>query len=367
MYKRQALLKRESHDDLLSRLQAQFADVPEIAVAELPAPQQLVYEAHSASIQAQTPLSANRKAYARWWTASFSSLTRGLEAGSPTEESSTDAGIDAASPADLDDEDADSWGEHAQGSYQRFPKGARYGTLLHDLLEWQTQQGWPLLHHHSTPDDTTQSAWQQLLQRKTRGLGLSESDIMLLLEWLRQIAQCPLPLNSAVPGVAPLVLHRLTGLSVWPEMEFNFSAAGVASDGMDRLICQHVLPDLPRPALQTRELQGMLTGFMDLVCEHDGRYWVVDYKSNWLTAYDSAALNAAVLDKRYDVQYVLYLLALHRLLQSRLPGYDYDTHIGGAVYVFLRGIHSEGAGVHAMRPPRALIEQLDAAFARGLA
>jgi exodeoxyribonuclease V beta subunit len=107
----------------------------------------------------------------------------------------------------------------------------------------------------------------------------------------------------------------------------------------------------------------MLTGFMDLVFEHEGHYWVLDYKSNWLDTYDSESLNAAVLDKRYDVQYVLYLLALHRLLSSRLPHYHYDIHIGGAVYVFLRGIQSAGAGVHAMKPPFELIAQLDNEFA----
>jgi len=60
---------------------------------------------------------------------------------------------------------------------------------------------------------------------------------------------------------------------------------------------------------------------------------------------------------------VLYLLALHRLLSSRLPNYNYDTHIGGAVYVFLRGIQSTGAGVHGIKPPFELIVQLDSEFA----
>jgi exodeoxyribonuclease V beta subunit len=67
-----------------------------------------------------------------------------------------------------------------------------------------------------------------------------------------------------------------------------------------------------------------------------------------------------VLDHRYDVQYVLYTLALHRLLQVRLPHYDYDHHMGGAVYVFMRGIDPAGGGVHLHRPARALIEALDA-------
>jgi exodeoxyribonuclease V beta subunit len=121
----------------------------------------------------------------------------------------------------------------------------------------------------------------------------------------------------------------------------------------------------PRPALQARVMQGMLTGSLDLVLQHDGRYWVVDYKSNKLPSYDPATLQDAVLHKRYDVQYVLYTLALHRLLKVRLPNYDYDQHMGGAVYVFLRGINAEGAGVHLHRPPQALIEALDDLFTNG--
>jgi exodeoxyribonuclease V beta subunit len=111
-------------------------------------------------------------------------------------------------------------------------------------------------------------------------------------------------------------------------------------------------------------MQGMLTGFMDLVLQHDGRYWVMDYKSNKLPHYQAPQLLQAVLDKRYDVQYVLYVLALHRLLKSRLPDYHFETHIGGAVYIFLRGINDANAGVHALCPDFALIDQLDQLFAQ---
>jgi len=134
---------------------------------------------------------------------------------------------------------------------------------------------------------------------------------------------------------------------------------------LDRHIQAHVFEGTPRPALQARVMQGMLTGSLDLVLQHDGRYWVVDYKSNKLPSYDPATLQDAVLHKRYDVQYVLYTLALHRLLKVRLPNYDYAQHMGGAVYVFLRGINAQGAGVHLHRPPQALIEALDDLFAFG--
>ena len=111
----------------------------------------------------------------------------------------------------------------------------------------------------------------------------------------------------------------------------------------------------------------MLKGFIDLVVEHEGRYYVIDYKSNWLgpddAAYTAAAMAQEILAKRYELQYVLYLLALHRLLKLRLPGYDYETHMGGALYLFLRGSQAPTRGIHAERPPRALIESLDRLFA----
>ncbi|KXS53777.1 MAG: exodeoxyribonuclease V beta subunit, partial [Marinobacter sp. T13-3] len=102
------------------------------------------------------------------------------------------------------------------------------------------------------------------------------------------------------------------------------------------------------------------------VFEHNGQYYVLDYKSNALgesdSAYTDQAMGEALLDKRYDLQYVLYLLALHRLLKARLPDYDYDRDVGGAVYLFLRGIESPTGGAFVDKPPRALMEQLDSLF-----
>jgi exodeoxyribonuclease V beta subunit len=178
------------------------------------------------------------------------------------------------------------------------------------------------------------------------------------------VVQTPLPLQEL--NAAPLTLRDLSTEHMWPEMEFNLEVNHVSATALDQLIQRHVFEGSPRPALQARVMQGMLTGSMDLVLQHDGRYWVADYKSNKLPSYDPLTLQDAVLHKRYEVQYVLYTLALHRLLKVRLPGYDYAQHMGGAVYLFLRGIHAEGAGVHVCRPPQALIEALDDLFARQL-
>jgi len=190
----------------------------------------------------------------------------------------------------------------------------------------------------------------------------------MLLPWLEKIISTPLPLLSADTApellAAPLVLQRLQPEHLWAEMEFSLPVGQLSSMELDGLIQRHVLPGQGRPALQAKVMQGMLTGFMDVVLQHEGRFWVLDYKSNLLNDYSPQPLSEAILAKRYEVQYVLYTLALHRLLQSRLPNYHYEQHMGGAVYLFLRGVDSPQAGVHALRPAWALIDELDQLFAK---
>ena len=93
---------------------------------------------------------------------------------------------------------------------------------------------------------------------------------------------------------------------------------------------------------------------------------MIDYKSNRLPGYGRAELQASILAHRYELQYTLYLVALHRLLAARLPGYDYERHVGGAAYLYLRawsqGAAADGTGWWIDKPPRALIEALDAAL-----
>ena len=112
----------------------------------------------------------------------------------------------------------------------------------------------------------------------------------------------------------------------------------------------------------------MLMGFADLVFEHDGRYWVLDYKTNHLgsqdTDYTPAALNEAMATHRYDVQAAIYLLALHRLLRARLgAAYQPARQLGGAVYFFLRGIHGPARGCVAVPAAPDLLAGLDTMLA----
>jgi len=153
-------------------------------------------------------------------------------------------------------------------------------------------------------------------------------------------------------------------------MEFWFPSDGLQAGLIDSLCRQHLQIGRPRPTLPERELKGLLMGFADLVFEHEGRYWVLDYKSNALGSrdadYTQDAMETAMLEHRYDVQAAIYLLALHRLLRSRLgAAYAPEHHLGGAIYLFLRGVHSPTAGCCHVAPPLALLNELDGMLASG--
>ncbi|MCG7585130.1 PD-(D/E)XK nuclease family protein, partial [Photobacterium sp. OFAV2-7] len=111
-------------------------------------------------------------------------------------------------------------------------------------------------------------------------------------------------------------------------------------------------------------VSGMLKGFIDLVFEHQGRYYVLDWKSNHLgddpEVYRGDNLKQAMADHRYDLQYQLYALALHRFLKSRKADYDYEQHFGGVYYLFLRGVRSESnSGIFNARPSLELLTELE--------
>jgi exodeoxyribonuclease V beta subunit len=108
-----------------------------------------------------------------------------------------------------------------------------------------------------------------------------------------------------------------------------------------------------------------MKGFIDMVFEHDGRFYLADWKSNFLgnrkEQYHRDRLTEAMLEHHYLLQYHLYVMALHRYLLLRQPDYDYHCHFGGVYYLFLRGMEPAwGAdyGVYCDRPEKELVERL---------
>jgi exodeoxyribonuclease V beta subunit len=232
-----------------------------------------------------------------------------------------------------------------------FPRGAGPGTFLHGLFEWAGTEGFAKTH--ATPDAIDSTVGRRCNLRSW------EAWIEPLSAWLKSYLSTPLRFDGTAVSLCDLSTYQV-------EMEFWFASQSVNIQQLDKLVRQHTLKGEPRPILNPGQLNGMFKGFIDLTFEHQGRYYVADYKSNWLgrsdDSYDAAAMAETMLGKRYDLQLCLYLLALHRQLKLRLRDYDYDRHMGGAVYLFVRGHHSASQGVHFERPPRELIEHMDRLF-----
>jgi len=230
--------------------------------------------------------------------------------------------------------------------WHRFPRGALPGNFLHGQLEWLAGEGFALAE---------QPGLQQALKRRCEreGWGHRADDV---LAWLQRVCATPLPpLGVALSGIA----------APQAEMEFWLPIAALRASAVDALCRQHILPGQARPALPERALHGLLMGFADLVFSHGGRHGVLDYKSNALGSRDAdytlPAMQAAVLDHRYDVQAALYLLALHRLLKHRLGArYRPEAQLHGAVFLFLRGIAGPAAGACPIPVPPALLAGLEA-------
>ncbi len=338
-------------------LRQALGDCDGIAVLPAPQPQGERYAAAGgAPALGREPLLA-QAARPPWWIASYSAL-----------KVATDGAVSAlrvpetATESTYIEERAEEIAElppappSAGGTLHDFPRGPGPGSFLHGLLEWAGREGFAAVC--AAPQDLV-----GVIARRCAPRGWS-AWAQPLADWLARWLAQPLDLRQLAPEAVPVAPADLDTLQV--EMEFWFSATQVDAQKLDTLVTAHTLGGASRPVLEPRQLNGMLKGFIDLVFEHEGRYYVADYKSNRLGAgdadYTPQALRAEVLRHRYELQYTLYLFALHRLLRARLPDYDYDRHVGGAVYVFLRGLAAPSQGLHMERPPRALMDALDRLF-----
>lgn len=266
---------------------------------------------------------------ANWQVASFSSLSRDVHSG-------VQAGQAPGRVKGIED--------CALG----FPAGNRVGSYLHLLLErldFQQNVETQVLEH------SRRIAARFTIRHDEWGGKAGQ--------WLSRVVQTPL--SSELPG---LRLERIGWGERLSELAFNFSTHRVEIDALNGLLEQAA--GGPVSAIQARVFEGMVTGVIDLVFVFQGRYYIADYKSNFLGSlfddYQPAKLLQAVLERRYDLQYLLYTLALHRYLSARIEDYQYQRHFGGVFYLFLRGMHPQletGNGVFFNRPEQALVERLD--------
>ncbi|WP_457668371.1 exodeoxyribonuclease V subunit beta [Thiolapillus sp.] len=269
-----------------------------------------------------------------WWLSSFSALTRNLRHGGIT----------------LPDRDGEELQHQETARQLRFslPAGAAAGNLLHEIFEHLD---------FSDPD------WQQALQRPLAGFGPLPEGFQRadLVDWLQEVLDTPLSTG--------LTLSRLQWGQTLRETAFYFPMLNGNAGELGKILAGHRGQDRPVELPATRSLRGMMHGFIDLIFEWQGRYYVADYKSNFLGArlqdYMPQMIENSMQQAFYDLQYLLYSLALHRYLQVNLDDYRPDTHFGGVYYFYLRGMSAESdTGVYHRMLSEDLLQQLDTLFGR---
>ena len=256
------------------------------------------------------------------------------------------------------------------------PTGAKFGTLVHAVLE--------------TADPFAADLAAEL-----------ESQICLHSAWwpvdvpAAELAAAMVPMHDTPLGPLAngLTLRQIGLPDRLRELDFEFPLAGgdlreatpnIRLADVGHLLRDHLLADDPlapyadrliSDALGGQSLRGYLSGSVDAVLRIAGHYLVVDYKTNWLgdgdrplTAadYDRPRLAEAMLHSDYPLQALLYSVVLHRFLRWRQPGYEPDRHLGGVLYLFVRGmcgpatpiVDGHPAGVFSWQPPATLVTAL---------
>jgi exodeoxyribonuclease V beta subunit len=234
-----------------------------------------------------------------------------------------------------------------------FPHGTRPGTCLHQILQ--------------ELDFSTLDSMPDIVTTKLRAFSIHNFDEVVC-EMIRKTVSVPLE-----PDRPDFTLSRVGSPARLQEMEFLFPMSAVTPAKLAKVFTegrQHLDGPIPSAIdrLQFRPVSGFMKGFIDLVFEFEDRFYLVDWKSNWLgaslDAYANAAIQTEMTRRFYTLQLSIYTVALDRFLRARKTGYDYEKHFGGAYYLFLRGIEPDrsGFGIHRAKPPADFVEKLSKVF-----
>jgi exodeoxyribonuclease V beta subunit len=315
--------------DVGAKLRQQFENSDAVTVEDLPEKRKPQVLSRREDVAAFEPRIFRGEIDRSWAVASYSSLVSGRtrEPETPDDDSiEIEIETEPLLPAQ---------GIHA------FPGGTRAGTCLHKIFEKIDFQA---------PEQLRPLIAQQLSQFRISGFDEVVEDV------ISRTLQTPL-------GEPSFTLSKIS--TRLPELEFTFPVRQLTAVRLQALLG---IIDFPTALghLRFGTVNGFLKGFVDLVFEHGGKFYFLDWKSNWLGSdasfYARENLAAAMAENFYTLQMSIYALALHRYLARRLPNYEYETNFGGAFYIFLRGIDHASRGVFDWRPTRKFIEKLDAVF-----
>lgn len=289
---------------------------------------------------------------------------------SAAEEMPEDYDFDAEDvPFEEQEEQAKSAPGHV--SIFNFPAGKRTGKCWHSIFEELDYTSFA----PSAPQpalDQARATINDCLDRYRLAKGRTEEEAQQKREVVFEMVKHTL--TACLDSNASLYLKDVPRTDRLAEMEFNFSLndkPGLNTSTIAEVLEKHWHGDETK-ALFLREIKnrskniprGFMTGSMDLVFRHRGRYYILDWKSNRRGGksedFNHEGMRQEMVDHGYFFQYLLYTVAVHHYLKGFMEGYDYEIHFGGVFYIFLRGVDGlgPGRGVFFDKPSLALINEL---------
>jgi exodeoxyribonuclease V beta subunit len=247
---------------------------------------------------------------------------------------------------------------HSEMSIHTFPSGTEAGSCFHGIFE--------KIDYDLRPESVT-----EVIESALRTYGISPEWVGVVYETVEKVITTTIPAGETALRLADIAKGRRLH-----ELEFYLPVRALTMEGLAAVLDPWKRRDDARgigPILEKTgfsPVRGYLRGFIDMVFEYRGKYYLLDWKSNNLGPgnYTREGVERAMREHNYYLQYFLYAVALHRFCAARVSGYDYRKHFGGVIYLFIRGVgrgDDETAGVFFDRPPEELIAGISAYFREG--
>jgi exodeoxyribonuclease V beta subunit len=245
--------------------------------------------------------------------------------------------------------------EYGQSSYDEFifnqlQKGANIGNMLHDIFEFI--------------DYTDASTWEQTILNSVRNYQPNYLENTTYIDNLNKLIHHVMQAPITFSEKEVFQLKSIERKYRRNEFEFNFT---IPSDfkmmDLEFIFDKNDLIEIATKRMG--EVQGMMNGFIDLFFKHNDKYYILDWKSNFLgdaiEHYHPNILNDAMNESNYHLQYCIYTVAIKRYLESKIGNdFDYDKHFGGVIYLFLRGVRKVGStGIYTNKLPLEKVEKLE--------
>lgn len=223
--------------------------------------------------------------------------------------------------------------------FRELKKGAQTGNLIHYLLE-----------HINFADDAN---WPYLIEKALKRMGLKVSELLVAQFQAMLLELVCTPIATA----DTFCLQQVTNDKRINELEFDFPLRPFATEQLELLSNL----ELPFKIKSIKELEGIMNGKIDLFFEHNQKYYILDWKSNYLGAqvadYTIENLRAAMEEHNYYLQYLIYTIAVCKYLTFRKPDFNYQKDFGGVIYLFVRGVRKNSqSGIFIHKPDEALLD-----------